>query len=99
MTSAASELETFCSAEPSSTHGIAISMRANAASQRQRARIGRRSTRRSANGNRIAAAMPVRANTRNAGDTSATAIRMNRYGMPQITDIRANRTSGRPLTA
>ena len=78
ITSAASELETFCSADPRSTHGIAISTAAKAASHRQRARTGRRSTVMSAIGSRIAAAMPVRASTRNAGDTSATAIRMKR---------------------
>jgi hypothetical protein len=42
--------------------------------------------------------MPVRAITRNAGDTSATAIRMKIYGMPHITDISAKRTSGRLTT-
>jgi hypothetical protein len=39
MISAASELETRCSAEPSRTHGIAISIAAKAATQRQRATI------------------------------------------------------------
>ena len=36
MTSAASELVTFCSADASSTHGMAISIAAKATSQRQR---------------------------------------------------------------
>jgi hypothetical protein len=52
----------------------------------------------SAIGRRIAAAIPVRAITRNGGDTSPTAIRMKRYGMPQMTDISAKRTNGRLTT-
>ncbi len=32
----------------------------------------------------------ARKNTRVAGGSSPTAIRMNRYGMPQITDIETN---------
>ena len=52
----------------------------------------------SAIGSRMAAAMAVRPSTSVAGVISATAIRMNRYGMPQMTDIRANRISARRLT-
>jgi hypothetical protein len=87
-----SELVRCCSADPSMTQGMAISISANATTQRHRARIGRRSTRRRAMGRRIAVASEVRARTRKAGVTSATATRMNRYGIPQITDINANRT-------
>src|SRR5205814_9635349 len=46
-------------------------------------------------GSKIAAAMDVRARTRVAGVISATATRMNRYGTPQITDIRPKRTRPR----
>ena len=86
-----------CSAEPSATHGMAISTTANATTQRHRARTGRRSVRARATGSRIAAAMAVRQNTSVAGVTSPTAIRMNRYGTPQMIDIRANRSSARRL--
>ncbi len=67
-----------CSAEPSATHGMAISTAANATTQRQRARTGRRSVRTSAIGSRMAAAMSVRHRTIVAGVISVTAIRMNR---------------------
>ena len=98
MSRPVSELDRCCSADPSITHGIAISTTAKATSQRQRARIGRMSTRRSAIGSRMAVASPVRRRTSRAGEISATAIRMNRYGIPQITDISANRTSPRRVT-
>ena len=93
----ASELEMCCSAEPSATHGMAISTAAKATTQRHRPSTWRRSVRTSAIGNRTAAAMTVRPSTRVAGVISATAIRMNRYGMPQMTDMRANRISARRL--
>ena len=67
-----------CSAEPSATHGMAISTAANATTQRQRAMTGRRSVRSSAIGSRMAAAMSVRHSTIVAGVISVTAIRMNR---------------------
>ena len=89
------ELDRCCSADPSMIHGIAISMAAKARSQRQRARIGRMSTRASAIGRRIAAAISVRARTRKDGETSATTTRMNRYGMPQMTDMTAKRSRPR----
>ena len=39
--------------------------------------------------------MPVRAKTSVAGEISFTATRINKYGMPQITDIIANRIKAR----
>ena len=57
MSSPASELEMCCSADPSATHGMAISTAANATTQRQRASTWRRSVRTRANGSRMAAAM------------------------------------------
>ena len=78
MSTPVSELERCCSAEPSITHGTAISMTAKVTTHRQRARIGRRSTRARAMGSRIAAAIAVRASTSIAGEISATATRMNR---------------------
>ena len=62
-----SELERCCSAEPRRTHGIAISIAANAATQRQWTSTARRSTRRSATGSRIAVAISVRRNTSTGG--------------------------------
>jgi hypothetical protein len=78
MSSPVSELERCCSADPRAIHGIAISIAANATSHGQRLKIGRTSTRASAIGNRIAVASSVRTSTRNAGEISATATRMNR---------------------
>ena len=91
----ASELEIRCSADPSATHGIAISTAANATTQRHRARTGRRSVRTAAIGSRIAAAIAVRPSTSVAGVISVTATAMNRYGIPQITDMSPNRTRAR----
>ena len=79
----ASELEMCCSADPSATHGMAISTAANATTQRQRTRTWRRSVRAMAIGRRMMAAMAVRPRTSVAGVISVTAIRMNRYGMPR----------------
>ncbi len=59
----ASELEMCCSAEPSATHGMAISTAAKATTQRHRPRTWRRSVRTSAIGSRMAAAMTVRPRT------------------------------------
>ena len=55
-----------------------------------RASTARRSTRVRAIGSRMAAAIVVRTKTSTEGSISATATRMNRYGMPQMIDIRAN---------
>src|SRR5690242_16353726 len=55
-----------------------------------------RNTRRwAATGNRTAAAIPTRANTTTVGSSTCTAILMNRYGMPQNTEIAPN--SSQPL--
>ena len=60
------------------TQGIAISVTANATTQRQWLRTAWISTRATAIGSRIRAAIPVRAKTSVAGVISATATRMNR---------------------
>ena len=96
--SPASELETCCSADARRTQGIPISATAKAATQRHRRRTARRSTRVMAIGSRIAAAIAARPNTSVAGVTSATATRMKKYGMPQTTDIRPNRSRPRCVT-
>ena len=99
MSSAVSELERCCSADPSSTHGMAISIAAKTAIQRQWTRTARRSIRSSATGSRMAVATLVRRNTRVAGVISATAILMNRYGMPQMIAIETNRIRPRRVIA
>ncbi len=78
MRSPARELEMCCSADARSTQGPAISTAAKATTQRQRASTGRRSTRRRAIGNRIAAPIKVRPKTSVAGVISPTAIRMKK---------------------
>ena len=78
ISSPVSELDRCCSADPRRTHGIAISITANAATQRQWTSTARRSTRNSAIGSRMAVATAVRRNTSVAGVISATATRMNR---------------------
>ena len=96
MRSPVSELERRCSAEPRRTHGIAISIAANAATQRQWTSTARRSIRRSATGSRIAVAISVRRNTSTGGEISATATRMNRYGMPQMIAIESEQDQPAP---
>ena len=93
----ASELVTCCSAQPRSTHGPAISASAKATTHGQRRSVGRRSTRAIASGRSTAAPTVVRANTSTGGDTSATATRISRYGMPQITAMAANTANARRL--
>ena len=67
-----------CSADARSTQGPAISTAAKATTQRHRAITGLRSTRRRANGSRIAAPIAVRPKTSVAGVISPTAIRMRK---------------------
>ena len=98
MSSAVNELEMCCSAVPSKTHGIAISIAANTSSGTQWPFNGRSSPRAAAMGNSSAAAIVVRPSTSTAGLRSRTATRIRRYGMPQITDIAANRSSPRLVT-
>ena len=98
MSSAVNELEMCCSAVPSKTHGIAISIAANTSSGTQWPFNGRSSPRAAAMGNSSSAAIVVRPSTSTAGLRSRTATRIRRYGMPQITDIAANRSSPRLVT-
>ena len=88
----ASELEIRCSAVDTISQGIPISRAVNAISGAQRAAKPRSSPRASAIGIRISAPPATLANTRPTGGSSVTAMRMNRYGMPQMTHMAANRS-------
>ena len=87
-----------CSALESSSHGAATSTAAKARSGTHLRRAARSPSRDRANGRRISAATPVRKNTNVGGESSPTAIRMKRYGMPQITHMAANSNRPRRLT-
>ena len=89
MRRAASELEICCSAEPSATQGTAISTAANATTQRQLRRTGRRSVRANAIGSRMAAAVPF---ARRPG--SAGVISVDRDPNEEIGDAPDNRHQG-----
>src|SRR5437899_5411392 len=93
-----SELDKWRSASVSRYHGTASSMTAKAMTHRQRSRTGRMAPARAANGSRTAAPISVRPDTTTAGSRCRAATRMNRYGIPQITDIAANSRAPRRVT-
>ena len=78
MRSPAVELVRCCSARDSINQGMAISMRAKRAIQRQRGRRGRNCLRYAASGRRSKAAGSVRANTSVGGDSSRIDTLINR---------------------
>jgi hypothetical protein len=78
MSSAAVEEGIFCSADATSTHGMAISMIANAATHRQCRSALPRSPRAMTIGSRISAPSAVRTKTTTLGETSSTATRIRR---------------------
>ena len=91
----ASELEMRCSAWASSSHGTHSSTAVYRSTHGQLRSMRRSSPLRSANGRSRSAAGAVRSRTSAAGGSSRTAMRMNRYGMPQITHSAMN--SSQPL--
>jgi hypothetical protein len=99
ISSAASELETRRSALERRIHGIAISIIANARSGAQRRSTGTSSSRAAASGSSGSAAAPERTKTSIAGDTSRTATRIRRYGIPQITHIAPKSSHPRRVTS
>lgn len=94
----ASELVILCSALVSITQGTPISTAAKANSGIQLLNRPRSSRRATTIGSRISAPIAVRAKTSTTGDRSLTAIRMNRYGRPQITLIATNSKRPRLVT-
>ena len=98
MSSPVSELDSRCSATPSSSHGIMISTTANATSGRQAVSTAPSRPRASATGSSSALARTVRASTSVLGEISSTATLISRYGTPQITPIATKRTQPRLLT-
>ncbi len=94
----ASELVILCSALASISHGTPISTAASAASGIQLLSTPRSSPRATTIGSKMRAPIEVRAKTSTTGDRSLTAIRMNRYGMPQITLMATNSKRPRLVT-
>ena len=103
MSSPVSELESRCSATPSSSHGIMISTTAKATSGRQADSTAPSRPLARATGSSSTLASAVRARTSVLGEISSTATLISRYGMPQITPIARKRTQPRllmtPLTS
>ena len=91
----ASELEMCCSAFESINQGMPISIAANATSGSHNLSRGRTWPRASAMGSKTRAPTAVRANTSTTGGSSLTAMRMKRYGMPQMTHIAMKRRRAR----
>ena len=87
---AASDELTCTSPKPSSGHGTAISTAANTVSVRQRAPRPRSAPSLQATGSSTSRGEASRDHAMTLGETSSTAILMNRYGMPQITETAAN---------
>jgi len=87
----ARELDICFSAVEMDSQGTPISMSANIARGRHLSKRFRKPPRRMAIGNSTMAAIAVRRNTSVAGVSSWTAMRMNRYGIPQITHIATKR--------
>jgi hypothetical protein len=95
MRIAARDEEMCCSPKPISGNGIAISTAANATSQRSGR--PRSAPVLIASGSSTSAARATRDQATKPGVSSSTPILMNRYGMPQITEMAANRTQPRAL--
>jgi hypothetical protein len=78
-----SALGSRCSASDSRNHGTTISTAANSTNARHGPRSAASRPRRKARGSSTAAPSAVRTKTSTPGLTSATAARMNRYGIPR----------------
>src|SRR5665213_989154 len=98
MSRPVTELVRWISARPTKNQGMASSAAVNARSHRHRARIPDSAWRCRAMGRSTRAAGAVRRKMRVAGETSRTAIRMSRYGQPQITDMARKRIQPRLVT-
>src|SRR5690606_9445023 len=79
-------------------HGPTISSPANPTPAPHRPRSTPKPPRRSAKGSRTSAPTTVRARTTAAGETSATAILMRKYGVPHTTPTASRRAHPRLLT-
>ena len=92
---AASDDEIRVSAQPSIKKGTAISITAKTTTHPSTGRNAGNRPRVAATGRSTAAARATRPHTTTLGLRSSTAILMNRYGKPQITDSARNSTQPR----